>query len=131
MRSEYSHTPAHGPLSTDFGPKLVFGASPHYRWPGGGPKPRYRWHSSFEGFYNKNALEDHSELEQKNYSMVSFLQITSSQKSKLDVIFLLADMEAIPSLNTFQMALLPDPCPDAEEELIQVLTQLLITAIGK
>ncbi|KAJ0170230.1 hypothetical protein K1T71_014158 [Dendrolimus kikuchii] len=39
------------------------------------------------------------------------------------------DIEAIPTLNTLQMALLPDCCADAEEELIQVLTQLLLTAI--
>jgi hypothetical protein len=40
-------------------------------------------------------------------------------------------MDNIPSLNTFQMALLPDCCPDAEEELMQVLTQLLVCAIGE
>ncbi|KAJ8707129.1 hypothetical protein PYW08_011263 [Mythimna loreyi] len=39
------------------------------------------------------------------------------------------DMDAIPTLNTFQMALLPDCSVEAEEELLQVLTQLLITAI--
>ncbi|CAB3241680.1 unnamed protein product [Arctia plantaginis] len=39
------------------------------------------------------------------------------------------DMETIPTLNTFQMALLPDCSVEAEEELIQVLTQLLVTAI--
>ncbi|CAH0404305.1 unnamed protein product [Chilo suppressalis] len=39
------------------------------------------------------------------------------------------DMDNIPSLNTFQMALLPDCCSDAEDELIQVLTQLLVCAI--
>ena len=40
-------------------------------------------------------------------------------------------MDAIPTLNTFQMGLLPDCSVEAEEELLQVLTQLLITAIGK
>ncbi|CAD0206625.1 unnamed protein product [Chrysodeixis includens] len=39
------------------------------------------------------------------------------------------DMDSIPTLNTFQMALLPDCSVEAEEELTQVLTQLLITAI--
>ncbi|XP_026742268.1 bromodomain adjacent to zinc finger domain protein 2B-like isoform X11 [Trichoplusia ni] len=39
------------------------------------------------------------------------------------------DMDSIPTLNTFQMALLPDCSVEAEEELLQVLTQLLITAI--
>ncbi|KAG6447302.1 hypothetical protein O3G_MSEX004836 [Manduca sexta] len=39
------------------------------------------------------------------------------------------DMDALPTLNTFQLALLPDCSTDAEEELMQVLTQLLITAI--
>ncbi|XP_053621157.1 bromodomain adjacent to zinc finger domain protein 2B isoform X13 [Plodia interpunctella] len=39
------------------------------------------------------------------------------------------DVESIPTLNTLQLALLPDCCPDAEEELVQVLTQLLVCAI--
>ncbi|KAL0809669.1 hypothetical protein ABMA28_011189 [Loxostege sticticalis] len=39
------------------------------------------------------------------------------------------DMDNIPTLNTLQMALLPDCCVDAEEELVQVLTQLLVCAI--
>lgn len=39
-------------------------------------------------------------------------------------------MEALPSLNTLQMALLPDCCADAEEDLISVLTHLLACAIG-
>ncbi|XP_059062491.1 bromodomain adjacent to zinc finger domain protein 2B-like [Achroia grisella] len=39
------------------------------------------------------------------------------------------DMEAIPTLNTLQMALLPDCSTEAEEELVQVLTQLLVCAI--
>lgn len=39
------------------------------------------------------------------------------------------DMDAIPTLNTFQMALLPDCSVEAEEELLQVLAQLLVTAI--
>ncbi|XP_060808799.1 uncharacterized protein LOC106129494 [Amyelois transitella] len=39
------------------------------------------------------------------------------------------DVDSIPTLNTFQMALLPDCCPEAEEELVQVLTQLLVCAI--
>ncbi|KAL4717900.1 hypothetical protein ACJJTC_005745 [Scirpophaga incertulas] len=39
------------------------------------------------------------------------------------------DMDNIPTLNTLQMALLPDCCAEAEEELTQVLTQLLVCAI--
>lgn len=40
-------------------------------------------------------------------------------------------METMPSLNTLQMALLPDCCIDSEEELISVLTHLLACAIGE
>ncbi|XP_073964793.1 bromodomain adjacent to zinc finger domain 2B toutatis isoform X13 [Choristoneura fumiferana] len=39
------------------------------------------------------------------------------------------DMDAIPSLNTFQSALLPDCSADAEEDLVQILGQLLVCAI--
>ncbi|GBP64995.1 Bromodomain adjacent to zinc finger domain protein 2B [Eumeta japonica] len=39
------------------------------------------------------------------------------------------DLESVPTLNTFQTALLPDCGPEAEEELMQVLTQLLVCAI--
>ncbi|KAM3955970.1 LOW QUALITY PROTEIN: uncharacterized protein ACR2FA_010081 [Aphomia sociella] len=39
------------------------------------------------------------------------------------------DVESIPTLNTLQMALLPDCSTEAEDELIQVLTQLLVCAI--
>ncbi|XP_028168023.1 uncharacterized protein LOC114358294 isoform X3 [Ostrinia furnacalis] len=39
------------------------------------------------------------------------------------------DVDNIPTLNTFQLALLPDCSVDAEEELVQVLTQLLVCAI--
>ncbi|XP_049882493.1 bromodomain adjacent to zinc finger domain protein 2B-like isoform X12 [Pectinophora gossypiella] len=39
------------------------------------------------------------------------------------------DMESLPTLNTFQLALLPDCSLEAEEELVQVLTQLLVCAI--
>ncbi|XP_012551869.1 uncharacterized protein LOC101745407 isoform X6 [Bombyx mori] len=39
------------------------------------------------------------------------------------------DLDCMPTLSTLQAALLPNCNADAEEELIQVLTQLLITAI--
>ncbi|XP_052754375.1 bromodomain adjacent to zinc finger domain protein 2B isoform X4 [Galleria mellonella] len=39
------------------------------------------------------------------------------------------DMESLPTLNTLQMALLPDCSTEAEDELVQVLTQLLVCAI--
>lgn len=39
------------------------------------------------------------------------------------------DLESMPTLNTLQLALLSDCCVEAEEELMQVLTQLLVCAI--
>lgn len=40
-------------------------------------------------------------------------------------------MEALPTLNTLQTSLLAESGQEAEEELLKILAQLLLSAIGK
>lgn len=69
------------------------------------------------GFGNKYYFSFHFEF--FLYKVVLYLFINN-----------VLDMDTLPSLNTLQMALLPDCCVDAEEELISVMTHLLACAIG-